>query len=75
MCYSLVYRISVANGSRTTFHDDIQGTTIWPAHYDGRAIITQSYVDHTNGVPFEENLKKFKEAKEAGETSRLVHWA
>jgi nitronate monooxygenase len=60
---------------RSTFHDEILGTTIWPGFYDGRAIVGQSYEDHLTGMSIEDNLKKFKEAKEAGDDSRMVTWA
>ncbi|EOO00344.1 putative 2-nitropropane dioxygenase protein [Phaeoacremonium minimum UCRPA7] len=60
---------------KSYFHDDVQGTTIWPKLYDGRAIIGDSYKDHASGLPIEENIKKLKEAKDAGDNSRLVHWA
>lgn len=61
--------------NRTTFHDDIQGTTFWPKLYDGRAIRGSSYEDHAKGVSLEENLKLFNEAKEKGDNSREVTWS
>ncbi|KAH8902376.1 2-nitropropane dioxygenase [Coniochaeta sp. PMI_546] len=61
--------------AKSTFHDDILGTTVWPGFYDGRAIVNQSYEDHSSGVPLEENLKRFNAAKEAGDNSRMVTWA
>ncbi|KAI1393162.1 FMN-dependent 2-nitropropane dioxygenase [Hypoxylon trugodes] len=71
--------ISTSDGGKTTiksqFHDSIQGTTFWPGIYDGRAIITESYQDHENGVPLDENVKKFKAAKESGDASRIVTWS
>lgn len=42
--------------------------------YDGRALIGKSYQDHAAGTPVDENARKFKEAKEAGDTSRMVTW-
>lgn len=42
--------------------------------YDGRAIITESYRDHTGGLPLEENITKFKEAAKTGEASRQLVW-
>lgn len=55
--------------------DDIQGTTIWPKIYDGRAIVGGSVEDHLNGVPVEDNIRLFKEAAEKGETDRTITWA
>lgn len=66
---------SAANAGRSTFHDNIVGTTIWPALYDGRAIITDSYKDHTSGVPLEENKAKFSAAGNEGDNSRQVTWS
>ena len=64
-----------ANDTRSTFHDDVQGTTIWPELYDGRAIIGDSYQDHVSGASLEENVAKFKAAKDVGDNSRLIHWS
>ncbi|KAK0666344.1 putative 2-nitropropane dioxygenase [Cercophora samala] len=67
------------DGASSTFKhtvmDDIQGTTIWPKIYDGRAIVGDSVEDHINGVPTEENIRLFKEAAEKGETNRMITWA
>ncbi|KAM7199377.1 hypothetical protein V8F20_005772 [Naviculisporaceae sp. PSN 640] len=60
---------------KSTFHDDIQGTTIWHPIYDGRAIRGSSYEDHAKGMSLEENLKLFNEAKEKGDNSRAVMWS
>lgn len=60
---------------RSTFHDELRGTTFWPELYDGRAIITKSYEDHLTGMSVEENKTKFGEAKDAGDDSRQVTWA
>lgn len=66
---------AAADNNRSFFHDDIQGTTLWPKFYDGRAIISDSYRDHTSGVPFDENKGKFSEAAKAGDASRQVTWS
>ncbi|KAI3400145.1 hypothetical protein diail_4377 [Diaporthe ilicicola] len=60
---------------KSTFHDELRGSTFWPELYDGRAIITQSYKDHLSGMSVEENKTKFGEAKSAGDDSRQVTWA
>ncbi|CAN8105803.1 unnamed protein product [Discula destructiva] len=65
-----------ASTVKSTFHDDLAGTAwLWPKKYDGRAIISDSYRDHTTGLPFEENMAKFKEAGEKGDTSRAMNWS
>ena len=65
----------ITNTCRTTFHDEILGTTVWPKFYDGRAVVGDSYKDHSAGLSMEDNLKKFQAAKEAGDDSRMVTWA
>ncbi|KUI58569.1 Nitronate monooxygenase [Cytospora mali] len=60
---------------KTTFHDDILGTSVWPKTYDGRAILTDSYRDHAAGLSLEENRAKFGAAKDAGDDSRQVTWS
>ncbi|KAJ6445039.1 2-nitropropane dioxygenase protein [Purpureocillium lavendulum] len=59
---------------KSTVHDDIQGTPIWPGLYDGRAIVGDSYRDHEAGLPMEENIKKYQDAKQAGDVSRAITW-
>ncbi|KAK3331906.1 FMN-dependent 2-nitropropane dioxygenase [Cercophora scortea] len=59
---------------KSTFHDDIQATAIWPSVYDGRAIRGPYFEDHVAGVSFEENLKRYEVAKENKDNSRLVTW-
>jgi nitronate monooxygenase len=59
---------------KSTIHDDIQGTPIWPTLYDGRAIIGDSYRDHAAGVPMEDNIKKYQDAKQSGDVSRAITW-
>ncbi|KAJ2905522.1 hypothetical protein MKZ38_005166 [Zalerion maritima] len=60
---------------KSNFHDDIQSTTIWPRFYDGRGLINPGYIDLQSGVSMDENLKRFKEAKESGDMSRMVTWS
>lgn len=60
---------------RSGFHDELAGTTwLWPKKYDGRAIITDSFKDHSAGVSLEENQTKFKGAAE-GDSSRQLIWS
>ncbi|KAK0644503.1 2-nitropropane dioxygenase [Cercophora newfieldiana] len=61
--------------AKSTAHDDIQGTTFWPTPYDGRALVGESYKDHVAGLPLEQNIERYGDAKKAGDTSRLVQWA
>ncbi len=60
---------------RTAVLDDIQGTPIWPSVYDGRALAGKSWQDHAAGMPVDENIRQFKAADEAGDTSRKITWA
>ncbi|KAK7716957.1 hypothetical protein SLS64_000907 [Diaporthe eres] len=60
---------------KSTFHDQVRGTTFWPELYDGRAIISQSYKDHLSGMSIDENKTKLGEAERAGDASRQVTWA
>jgi nitronate monooxygenase len=48
---------------------------LWPSLYDGRAIKGKSFEDNAAGVSLDENLKKFKEAQDAGDMSRIVTWS
>lgn len=60
---------------RSTFHDKILGTTVWPAFYDGRAIVTRTYEDHIGGMSVEENWKRYNEAKAKEDGELLVTWS
>jgi hypothetical protein len=68
-------KIPKANQIRTPILDNIQSTAIWPGIYDGRGLIGKSWQDHLAGMPLEENIRLFKEADEAGDTSRKITWA
>ncbi|KAL8421625.1 hypothetical protein RB596_002412 [Gaeumannomyces avenae] len=62
--------------NKSDFHDQVRGTIdIWPAFYDGRAIISQSYRDHLAGVPVEEVISRYDAASATGDKSRMVSWA
>ena len=60
---------------RSQLHDHVQGNMSWPDLYDGRAVVHPCYQDHEAGVSLEENVSKFKTAKDAGDTSRMVTWS
>lgn len=69
-------RDGASNTVKATFHDEIRGSLhLWPALYDGRAVVGSSYQDHVGGLPLADNLKKFSDAEAAGDTSRAVTWA
>ncbi|KLU92080.1 2-nitropropane dioxygenase [Magnaporthiopsis poae ATCC 64411] len=62
--------------NKSDFHDQVRGTSkIWPAFYDGRAIISQSYRDHLAGVPVEEVINRYNAASATEDKSRMVSWA
>ncbi|KAL8392539.1 hypothetical protein RB595_002653 [Gaeumannomyces hyphopodioides] len=62
--------------NKSDFHDQVRGTAgIWPAFYDGRAIISQSYRDHLAGVPVEEVISRYNAASATKDKSRMVSWA
>ncbi|KAJ5164655.1 uncharacterized protein N7500_006485 [Penicillium coprophilum] len=56
-------------------HDIFQSTDLFPRQYDGRAIIGVSYGDSQEGVTDEEIIRRYNEAKEAGEHQRRTVWA
>ncbi|KAL1844908.1 hypothetical protein VTK73DRAFT_1535 [Phialemonium thermophilum] len=60
---------------KSTVHDQVRGTTVWPALYDGRAVVGTSYSEYSSGVPVEELQKRLKEGQERGDHSRMVTWA
>ncbi|KAI0016126.1 FMN-dependent 2-nitropropane dioxygenase [Xylariomycetidae sp. FL0641] len=64
-----------ANTAKSQFHDHIQGNREWPDIYDGRAVVHPSLQDHHAGTPFDDNIQRFKAAKEAGDHSRMVTWS
>ena len=65
----------MADNARTPVLDDIQSTAIWPGVYDGRGLVGKSWQDHLAGMAVEENIRLFKEADKAGDTSRKITWA
>jgi nitronate monooxygenase len=79
---------SGASGTvRTVLFDHLRGPNIWPAGYDGRAIINQTYVDAEGGMHLDVNSKLYAEAlqgalpqyPESGQvpvgSGRLTMWA
>jgi nitronate monooxygenase len=50
------------NTVRAKVFDELKGPNIWPALFDGRGIVTDSYTDHVKGVDIEEIRKLHAEA-------------
>ena len=68
------------NTIRSNVYDTLRGTTGWPAHYGGRGIVNQSYLDAQKGGVTDENKKLYAEALEKGdqgwgEQGRLAAYA
>jgi nitronate monooxygenase len=55
------------NTIRTQLYNHLRGTMGWPAEFDARGLINQSWRDHEKGMEFEENQKLYKEAMKLGE--------
>ena len=55
------------NTVRTTLYDELSGRTDWPPEYDGRNVVNQSILDHSEGVEFEQNKKLYQEATKKGD--------
>ena len=65
---------------RTSVYDILRGITGWPARYNGRGIINQSFLDSQNGVSIEDNKNLYNEALQKGdggweENGRLTAYA
>ncbi|KAK5075905.1 hypothetical protein LTR70_009884 [Exophiala xenobiotica] len=56
-----------ANTARTKLYDQLRGTTQWPAHYNGRGILNQSFHDSLSGMSIEDNKKLYEEAMKQGD--------
>lgn len=56
-------------------HDVFQSTDVFPRQYDGRAVIGISYEDSRDGVSDEEVIRRYNEARNAGEDQRRTVWA
>ena len=65
---------------RTSVYDILRGITGWPARYNGRGIINQSFLDSQNGVSIEDNKTLYNKALQKGdggweENGRLTAYA
>ena len=71
--------LSMSDGGVSTIksirHDVFQSTDFFPRQYDGRAIIGVNYEDSRKGISDEEIIRRYNEAKEAGEHQRRTVWA
>lgn len=54
--------------TRTLLYNHLRGTFGWPADYQPRTIINKSFLDHQEGVPFEELKKRHDEAAKTGDS-------
>ena len=54
--------------TRAKVFDEMRGPNIWPDRYDGRSVITQSYLDYRAGVEMDEirELRREAEASHSG---------
>ncbi|KAI0908628.1 FMN-dependent 2-nitropropane dioxygenase [Ustulina deusta] len=71
--------LSASDGATSTVksyvHDHVQGNFTWPALYDGRALVHQSYYDAQGGMTIKENEARYRAAKEKGDVSMMVTWS
>ncbi|KAI0805333.1 FMN-dependent 2-nitropropane dioxygenase [Xylaria sp. FL0064] len=71
--------LSASDGATSTVksyvHDHVQGNFTWPTLYDARAIVHQSYHDSQAGMTIEENVARYRAAKDKGDVSMMVTWS
>ncbi|KAI1277701.1 FMN-dependent 2-nitropropane dioxygenase [Xylaria sp. FL0933] len=71
--------LSASDGATSTVksyvHDHVQGNFTWPTLYDARAIVHPSYHDSQTGMTIEENVARYRAAKEKGDVSMMVTWS
>lgn len=65
---------------RAKIFDELRGPNIWPATYNGRAIVSQSLEDHAAGVPLDDIRRLHAQAitkddKGWGDSRRAVVWS
>ncbi|KUJ15528.1 NPD-domain-containing protein [Mollisia scopiformis] len=53
--------------ARTTVYDKIRGTIGWPATYNARGVLNQSFWDHGKGMSEEENKRLYEEEMKKGD--------
>ncbi|KAF3761843.1 inosine monophosphate dehydrogenase [Cryphonectria parasitica EP155] len=54
--------------TRTRLYNHLRGTFGWPPEYSPRTIINRSFVEHQDGVAFEELKKRHDEAQKMGDS-------
>ncbi|KAI1419158.1 FMN-dependent 2-nitropropane dioxygenase [Xylaria sp. FL1777] len=71
--------LSASDGATSTVksyvHDHVQGNYTWPALYDARALVHQSYQDDQAGMAITENETRYRAAKEKGDVSMMITWS
>ncbi|CAG7931757.1 unnamed protein product [Penicillium olsonii] len=71
--------LSSTDGGVTTIksvrHDVFQSTDVFPRQYDGRAVIGINYQESEAGVDDDEVIRRYNEARQAGEDQRRTVWA
>jgi len=53
--------------ARTNLYDRLRGTIGWPAEYNGRGVLNQSFWDHEKGLDEDENKKMYEAAIRLGD--------
>lgn len=57
-----------ASTTRTLLYNQLRGTVGWPMQYAPRTIINRSFLDHQEGIPFEELQKLHDDALAKGDS-------
>jgi nitronate monooxygenase len=60
---------------KSTRHDVFQSTDVFPRQYDGRAVIGVNYKESEEGVSDDEIIRRYNEARKAGDDQRRTVWA
>lgn len=67
--------VGAAVTARGMCFDEVNRTMGWPEKIDGRAVANGIWKDYAEGVPLEERLRRFDEAKAKGDKERVLVWA
>jgi nitronate monooxygenase len=67
--------LAAKHSVRTFVFDQMRGLLVWPAGVDGRAIYNKTLEDSARGVDFEEQKKRYSEAMQSDDTSRIAVWS
>jgi nitronate monooxygenase len=65
---------------RAKIFDELRGSNIWPVIYDGRGLVTKSYLDYVSGVSIEKIRELYADAVQDedagfGKNQRAAVWA